>query len=232
MMTLSRYGIKEWLGSGVICLAIAGVLYLLLIAGWEGFTVICIVLALIWLCIAAFFRDPRRNIPGDENILVAPADGKVKDIRTLEECDYSEIFGNRPVLRVGIFLSIFNVHINRAPCKMEVTDTEYKEGRFHDARKDDAIKENESNAIIAMGEVAGREFPIVVKQISGAIARRIVCKSKSGSLHKIGEKLGMIKFGSRTEVYLPAEEWVKLKVKVGDKILAGETIIASVKEGE
>jgi phosphatidylserine decarboxylase len=229
MMTLTKYGRKEWLGSGIIVVIIILLLFLLLKAGWAGFTVITILLVLCWIGIAAFFRDPNRTIPVETDVLIAPADGKVKDIRTLDKCDYSEIFGNKPVLRVGIFLSVFNVHINRAPCKLEVTDTEYKEGKFHDARNEMAIVENESNAILGMGEAGGKEFPIVIKQISGAIARKIVCKAKSGSTYKSGEKFGMIKFGSRTEVYLPVEDWIKLKVKIGDKLHAGETIIAGIK---
>jgi phosphatidylserine decarboxylase len=229
MMTLTRYGRKEWLGSGIIIAVIILLLFLLLKAGWAGFTVITILLVICWIGIAAFFRDPDRTIPLENNILIAPADGKVKDIRTLEKCDYSEIFGNKPVMRVGIFLSVFNVHINRAPCNLEVTDTEYKEGKFHDARNDMAIEENESNAILGMGEAGGKEFPIVIKQISGAVARKIVCKAKSGSTYKAGDKFGMIKFGSRTEVYLPVEDWIKLKVKIGDKLHAGETIIAGIK---
>jgi phosphatidylserine decarboxylase len=230
MMTLTKYGRKEWLGSGVIIAVIILLLFLLLKAGWVGFTVLTVLLVVFWICIAAFFRDPKRVIPLDKDILIAPADGKVKDIRTLENCDYSEVFGNKPVLRVGIFLSVFNVHVNRVPCKFEVTDTEYKEGRFHDARNDMAVEENESNAVLGIGEAGGREFPIVVKQISGAVARKIVCEAKSGSSYKMGEKFGMIKFGSRTEVYLPAEDWIRLKVKVGDKIHAGETIIAGIKQ--
>ena len=230
MMTLTKYGRKEWLGSGIIVIVIVLLLFLLLKAGWTGFTIISILLAICWLGVAAFFRDPKRVIPEEDDILIAPADGTVKDIRTLEKCDYSEIFANKPVLRVGIFLSVFNVHINRAPCKLEVTDTEYKEGKFHDARNELAIDENESNAVLGMAEVSGKEFPIVVKQISGAVARKIVCKAKSGSSYKMGEKFGMIKFGSRTEVYLPAEDWIKLKVKIGDKLHAGETIIAGIKQ--
>ncbi|MCF7792196.1 MAG: phosphatidylserine decarboxylase [Victivallales bacterium] len=230
MIKLTGYGIREWLGSAVAAIIIILLLFLILKAGWTGFTVITVVLIISWIAIAAFFRDPDRDIPDEENVLVAPADGKIKDIRIFNESEYKEVFGDKSVTRIGLFLSIFNVHINRMPCDLEVTGTEYKEGKFHDARNEKAITENESNAVIGKGRVGDHEFPVIVKQISGAVARRIVCGVEKGETYKKGKKFGMIKFGSRTEIYLPSEEWMKLKVRVGDKVLAGETVIANIKE--
>ena len=139
-----------------------------------------------WCAIAAFFRDPDRKIPSKNNVLVSPADGIIKDIEILKVKEYSEIFGDIEVLRVGIFLSVFNVHLNRAPCNINVSRIIYKKGKFHDARDKRAIKENESNTLLCKGNISGFEFPMAVKQISGAVAKRIVCLAKGNDFFKKG----------------------------------------------
>jgi len=125
-------------------------------------------------------------------------------------------------MRIGIFLSVFNVHINRTPCRVRVEKITYKKGKFKDARSGQCSKVNESNdlALIRLDEPHDR---LVVRQISGAIARRIVCDVKTGDELNIGQKFGMIKFGSRTELYLPANENIECMVKKGDKVKAGIT---------
>ena len=175
-------------------------------------------LVLVWAL--SFFRDPHRQIPTDDNLLLAPADGKVTDIEIVEGnlCDCEK------ALRVGIFLSVFNVHINRAPCDGQVEKITYKKGKYKNAMNPVSSKINESNDI-AFVKTDGSGDKLVVRQISGAIARRIVCKAKAGDELKTGEKFGMIKFGSRTELYLPMRENTKCVIKIGDKLKAGQSVI-------
>ena len=166
-----------------------------------------------------FFRDPARQIPEDKSLLLAPADGTISDIETVEN-DY--IGGNS--LRIGIFLSVFNVHINRAPCDVIVKEIKYRKGKFKNAMKPSAGKINESNDLY-LTMTDQDEQKMIIRQISGAIARRIVCKAQVGQKLKAGEKFGMIKFGSRTEVYLSADQEIKIMVEKGDKVKAGVTAL-------
>ena len=189
-----------------------------------GFALVEVLLAAELLFILCFFRDPKRAIPTEKNILLAPADGKIADIETIENVDFIE----GSVVRIGIFLSVFNVHINRAPCDVRVEAIEYKKGKFKDARNSQAGKVNEANALLLVRKESPKDR-LIVRQISGAIARRIVCKVNEGQELSGGEKFGMIKFGSRTELYLPAGEYVNLEVEVGDKVKAGVTILARYK---
>lgn len=229
-MYLTKYGIREWLGSGIIAFIL--ILILLLLYAKFGINFLGYVASLVFICwcaIAAFFRDPERNIPSKDNVLVSPADGIVQDLKVLKVPEYREILGDTEVLRIGIFLSVFNVHLNRAPCDMNVSRIIYKKGKFYDARDGRAIKENESNTLLCKGNVSGFEFPLGVKQISGAIAKRIVCLAKVNDNFKKGDKFGMIKFGSRTEIYLPYNENIIINLNVGDKVKAGESIIAEIR---
>ena len=175
-----------------------------------------LVVILIWSLM--FFRDPERRCPSDGNLLLAPADGKITDIETVRENDF--ISGT--TLRIGIFLSIFNVHINRAPCNVKVEKITYKQGKYKNAKNPQAGRVNESNDLGLVRTGSPRER-LIVRQISGAIARRIVCQIRQGQKLTGGEKFGMIKFGSRTELYLPARENAKCLVQIGDKVKAGLT---------
>jgi phosphatidylserine decarboxylase len=160
---------------------------------------------------------------------VAPADGTVVDI---EEVDEPEFLGGRSE-RVGIFLSLFSVHINRAPLAGRVGYVKYKPGKFFAAFNQRASAENESNIIGLETDLetrAGGKLKVAVKQISGVIARRIVCACREAQQLARGEKFGMIKFGSRTEVYLPPGA-AELTVSVGDKVHAGRTVIGRVVTG-
>jgi phosphatidylserine decarboxylase len=228
-MTLTKYGIKEWLGTGIIAFILIIIsVALAIIFSLYFFYIIALIFFIIWIAIAAFFRSPVRNITNDPRLLVSPADGLVKDIEVLKECDYSSYFENKPVIRIGIFLSVLNVHLNRVPCDLKVIDVIYKKGKYYDARDDRAGKENESNIIIGDANAAGLSFPIGIKQISGAIARRIVCDTQISNCLKKGEKYGMIKFGSRTEIYLPYNDGIKITAQIGDKVTAGTSIIAEI----
>jgi len=176
------------------------------------------VLFLVFFWMLSFFRNPPRKIVQDESILYSPADGKVTDISEVHDDELG------PLVRISIFLSIFNVHLNRIPCSARVERITYKKGVFKDARDPDSIRLNESNTLL-LTRLAEPKDSFLVRQISGAIARRIVCKAKENDELSQGALFGMIKFGSRTELYLPARNDGKyeLTVNVGDAVHAGLT---------
>lgn len=179
------------------------------------------ILFLISLLLVAFtiyfFRDPDRNTPQEKNTIISPADGKVILIEDVKEND----FFKDEVIMISVFMSVFNVHVNRIPLTGEVTYFNYKKGAFLQAYKDDASYENEQTII----GIENDGFKILFKQIAGIVARRIVCNIRQGWKVKQGERFGMIKFGSRLDIFLPKS--VEIKVKLNDKVKAGETIIGS-----
>ena len=159
-----------------------------------------------------FFRNPRRPIPTEADVLVSPADGKVVEVPRVEEGEYLK----GPAIRIGIFLSIFDVHVNRSPGPSEVEHLHYRPGHFHDARDVRCSRENESQSIGVrlLAPEGARGDRILVRQISGAIARRIICPLTAGDRLARGGLIGMIKYGSRTEIFVPVRE--------GDRVLEGE----------
>lgn len=172
--------------------------------------------ALLILYTFYFFRDPERSAPDDPGAVLAAADGVIADIVEIEETEVTHC----PMKRVAIFLSVFDVHTNRAPIAGKVVFSERRVGRFLDARHPDATRLNECRTwAFEDGPVT-----VVVRQITGAIARRIVAWSRVGDTLKKGERFGMIRFGSRTEVYLPMH--AEIAVKVGDRVQGGATTIA------
>jgi phosphatidylserine decarboxylase len=171
---------------------------------------------LLFLLTVAFFRDPERTAPPDPNLIVAAADGTVMDI---VESDENQVLKTR-MRRVGIFLSIFDVHTNRAPIDGRVIYRQHQAGLCLDARRADCSEKNESTT----WAFENPRVTIVVRQITGAIARRIVAWAQIGDELKKGERFGMIRFGSRTELYLPLN--AEVLVKTGDHVLGGSTIIA------
>jgi phosphatidylserine decarboxylase len=179
------------------------------------------VMALVLGWALSFFRDPPRNCPQDSALLLSPADGKVTDTDILEV--HPDFEG--PVLRIGIFLSIFNVHINRMPCEARVNKTLYKPGAFKNALNPESSQVNESNAVF-FRRMQAPEADLMVRQISGAIARHIVCPVQANQTFAQGEKFGMIKFGSRTELFVPVQNGLKSSVNVGDIVKAGLTVVA------
>jgi len=181
-----------------------------------------VLLAVILIWVLAFFRDPYRDVPAESNLLLAPADGRITDIEIVDEND----FIGQKALRIGIFLNIFDLHINRAPCNVRVEKITYKKGRHKDARGPLAGRVNESNDLGLIRTDSPRDR-LVVRQISGAVARRIVCQANQGQKLTGGEKFGMIKFGSRTELYLPANKNIMCMVEKGDKVKAGLTPLVS-----
>jgi phosphatidylserine decarboxylase len=249
---LTKYGLPQ------VAVYPAGIVALMAAVGWLGPMLVPAwatilaegVLALVLAWALMFFRDPHRQPPQDGSLWLAPADGTIRDIERVDGPDY--IGG--PALRIGIFLSIFNTHINRAPCDARVEKITYRRGKFLNAMNPLAGKINESNDL-AMVRVPSRDARIsnlasrisqesdspdpqrdtnneirdtrlVVRQVSGAIARRIVCATREGQQLAQGQQFGMIKFGSRTELYVPANEDIECIVQVGDKVKAGVTPIA------
>jgi phosphatidylserine decarboxylase len=174
-----------------------------------------------------FFRNPNRHVPTSAGLVISPADGKVVAI---DELDHDEFVGG-PAVRVAIFLSIFNVHINRAPVAGRVIGIGYRKGKFLNALRPESARENEQLAL-RMQETAAPYRRYVIRQITGAIARRIVCWAKPGDELARGEQFGMIKFGSRTELVMPREPGLTIRTKVGDKVKAGLSVLAEFKAGE
>jgi len=174
---------------------------------------IVLFLVLVWMLM--FFRDPQRKIPLNEQVLLSPADGTITDI---SETEVPELGGK--ALRIGMFLSIFNVHINRMPCSARVESVRYKKGQFKNAMSGESGRVNEANEVLMTR--LGTSERLLVRQISGAIARRIVCEAKPEQEYAQGAAFGMIKFGSRAELYLPLQEGkYDIAVKIGDKVNAG-----------
>lgn len=169
-----------------------------------------------------FFRDPPRGVPQEEGILIAPADGLVQMV--VEAVPPAELgLGDQPLIRVSIFLSVFDVHINRAPCAGTVEVMAYRPGKFLNAAADKASEENERMAL-AFRRADGRLIGCV--QIAGWVARRIVCYTKPGQAVAAGERFGHIRFGSRTDLYLPTG--ARLLVAVGQRMIGGETVMAEL----
>lgn len=217
---LTKYGLPEvvvYPTAVVVLMAAMGLVGPAWLPYWAvvaGEVILAIVLA--WALM--FFRDPHREPPQDDNVLLAPADGTITDVGMVEE---SEFIGG-PALRVGIFLSIFNTHINRAPCDAKVEKIVYRPGKYINAMSPQAGKVNESNNL-SMVRTSHPQDRLLVRQISGAIARRIVCAAQEGQRLAGGEQFGMIKFGSRTELYLSASQGAECTVRIGDKVKAGIT---------
>jgi phosphatidylserine decarboxylase len=216
---LTKYGLPQVVLFPVLTCAVMIALFIFfspalwLIAGE-------IVLGLILVWMFSFFRDPHREVPRDEKVLLSPADGKITDISVID----NDGEAGHKALRIGIFLSVFNVHINRAPCSLRIDAVSYKKGAYKNAMSPESGKVNESNDIAATRLAEPRDR-LLIRQISGAIARRIVCAAKPGGAYEQGERFGMIKFGSRTELYLPTSEGGRydIMVNIGDRVRAGLT---------
>jgi phosphatidylserine decarboxylase len=187
-----------------------------LIAGSLGSVALVIAGLIVW-----FFRDPSRPAPAAPGLVVSPADGKVVDVEELAHDDHV----GGPAVKIGIFLSIFNVHINRAPMSGRVIGLRYRPGKYLNALRPESARENEQLAVMIETD-DGHHRGIVVRQITGAIARRIVCWLKPGDELKRGEQFGMIKLGSRTELVLPNESGLTVRVQDGDRVKAGTSILA------
>jgi len=216
-MGLTRYGLREWLAMLLVSGFIGA---LLAYAGsWWGLGA----LVVATLALLSFFRDPWFRSPAsdDPRDLVSPADGKVSAVFTVP--DHPATDG--PALVVRIFLSVLDVHVNRAPCDARVVALDHRPGLFLDARSDESAVRNESNLITLAVAMPGGEARLGVKQISGAIARHIVCPLQAGDRLARAARFGMIKFGSTTELIVPFPERAQALVRVGDRVKGGVTIL-------
>ncbi|MBI3995054.1 MAG: phosphatidylserine decarboxylase family protein [Nitrospirae bacterium] len=182
---------------------------------WLTVAVAALALQTFW-----FFRDPDRIIPADEGLIVSPADGKIIEITEAKE----ERFLKDRAIKVSIFLNLFDVHVNRIPCSGRIRGIHYQPGKFLAANKDLASTENEQNAIF-LETPSGAQLVFV--QVAGLVARRILCWVKEGDAVERGFRFGMIRFGSRTDLFLPLG--TKLKVKPGQKVKGGSSIIGAFK---
>lgn len=218
-MKMTDTFIKPMHREGIPFVAIFAIITLILFLIWEplgwigtGLTVWCYY----------FFRDPKRAVPENKGYLVSPADGVVSMI--VPAVPPPELgLGPEPLTRVSVFMSVFNCHVNRTPINGKVTAISYRPGKFLNAAADKASEENERNAL-AIELEDGRHIAVV--QIAGLVARRIVCWAKPGQRLRTGERFGLIRFGSRLDVYLP--EGVEPQVSLGQTAVAGETVLAYI----
>jgi len=212
----TRHGTEPLLWSTVVLIGGAVVLCRWTPVPWTAAVPIA-----LWLFVLSFFRDPERHAGGDELDLVAPADGLVADIVTVDDPAL-----DRPCLRIGIFLSVFNVHVNRVPCAGTVSAVEQRAGLCLDARNPRASEDNRA-ATITLERDDGRA--VAVRQITGLIARRIVCPVTAGQRFGRAERYGMIRFGSRTELIVPVADLERALISVGETVRGGETLLARLK---
>jgi len=197
-------------------LPLAAITIVAFLLGWKspGYAFLALTLFVLF-----FFRDPERTVPEGKGVVVSPADGKVIVIKDIYEPDYLK----QDVKQISIFLSVFNVHVNRAPVGGEIELVKYNPGKFHVASVDKASLDNEQTAMI----ITNGTRKILVKQIAGLIARRIVCYAKPGDSIKKGERYGLIRFGSRVDIFLPKDS--DIKVKLGDRVTGAKDIIGVLK---
>jgi phosphatidylserine decarboxylase len=199
--------VKEGYYFGLPLLVLGGVAYL---AEWAAAAVVLLCLAIF---VFSFFRDPERVIPKEAGAVVSPADGRVLVVKDEEDA-------GRPGKRISIFLAIWNVHVNRAPADGVITSLEYKPGKFLAAMRERASLENEQN-VFTLSTNAGE---MVFKQIAGLIARRVVSWKKAGERVARGERIGLVRFGSRVDVWVPRD--AEILVKAGDNVKGGSSVLA------
>ena len=212
---LAKYGLRELFVFGMPCVIGAGVAIALF--PWV------VPIPIFFLSfLFNFFRDPNRKTPQGASLIIAPADGTVSHIVSVFEENYLRC----DTIKISIFMSVMNVHVNRVPVHGRVEFIKHTKGKFLDARDDACFSCNENNV---MGlSLIGSQVKIAVKQIAGKIAKRIVCACKVGDVFEQGQRFGMIKFGSRVEVFVPNSLKYEVMVKVGDKVTAGETILGKI----
>jgi len=215
-LPLTRYGLRELLLATAGC-GLAGAL-----AVWLCWPV-AIVPAAVWLWVLWFFRDPPRRSPAQTGVFLAPADGRVTDITPIGAD--SEL--GRDGVNIGVFMSIFDVHVNRSPAAGVVEKIDHRRGAFLDVRDPLAWQRNESATIRMACSRGGRAYPVVVRQVAGLIARRIVTDLTVGQELLAGGRIGMIKFGSRLELMVPAELIGRVRVRVGQSVRAGLTVMVA-----
>lgn len=212
---LAKYGIRELMMFGIPCVVGTGVAVVF-------FPWVVPVPLFFLVFLLNFFRDPARETPQGAGFIIAPADGTVSHIVAVFEENYLKC----DTTKISIFMSVLNVHVNRVPVHGRVEFIKHTKGKFLDARDDECFRSNENNL---MGlSLMGSHTKIAVKQIAGRIARRIVCACKVGDVFEQGQRFGMIKFGSRVEVFVPKSVKFEVMVRVGEKVTAGKTILGRI----
>lgn len=214
-LPFARWGLAELqlMSGALVTLGVA-------MAVWAHWS-LAVFPAVMVLFVLYFFRDPTRRVPSEPDVLVSPADGTIAEVTRVEHDD----FVGGPAVRIGIFLSVFNVHINCAPAAARVIRLRYSPGLFLNALKAESTIYNEG-LWIGWEEDAPPHRRLVVRQIAGLLARRIVCNLRSGEHVARGHKFGMIKLGSRTELICPEEPGLRVLVAMGDTVQGGQTIVA------
>lgn len=190
---------------------------LILLFACFGWTTLTIIVGLVTLFVIYFFRDPERHHSAQENAVLTPADGRILEVRKVDGKDNPL---DRSSIKVSIFMNVFNVHVNRIPIQGTIKKISYHPGKFLSADLDKASEQNENNRVIL--ETADSK-EILIIQIAGLVARRIACWIEQGDRVETGQRFGLIRFGSRLEVFLPPDS--KIAVRVGQKVKAGETVI-------
>ncbi len=200
----------------ILLFGVGGSLVLGVVGGWWAILTAVPTLFLLW-----FYRDPPRRIPNEAGLVVAPADGRIVTI----ERDLPSVTGDGArELRIMIFLSVFNVHVNRAPCAGTVATIEYSPGRFLNALRPESDTENENNVVV-LTPTEALPGPFRVRQIAGLLARRIVCRLAVGQQVARGERFGMIKLGSRTELRVPDDPRWQVVARTGQRVRGGSTVL-------
>ncbi len=195
---------------------IAAAVLIALVTGTWLWAIVPLLLACFFLW---FFRDPQRNIPPEPGLVVSPADGKVTEVARIQTPG-----GER--IRLSIFLSVFNVHVNRSPIAGTLREVRYQKGKYLNALNPESAEKNEQNLVTVQGE----EFDVTFKQIAGLLARRIVFRHQVGDFVERGQRVGLIKFGSRVDVILPGR--ARVRVSLGDRVKGGSSILADLQPAE
>ncbi|MFQ5964285.1 MAG: phosphatidylserine decarboxylase family protein [Candidatus Scalinduaceae bacterium] len=215
-LPLTEYGYKE-------ISFFAMLLFVFLILSLFFYPLVSIPVSFSMFFVLYFFRDPNRFTPEGEEKIIAPADGRVIEISHEQENNFLKC----KAIKVGIFMSIFNVHVNRMSCGGQIEFIKHVNGRFFDARSPKSSTQNEHNMVGILTNDG--KTKILIKQIAGKVARRIVCNHSVGQKVTRGQRFGMIKFGSRLEVYVPETADFKLSVKEGERVYAGTTVLGILK---
>lgn len=221
---LTRYGRRELITFTATAAAACALLIMLAMSISWLYLVPLVLPVAFWVWLLWFFRDPERPTPGGDGLFISPADGNVADI--------TQIGPDSPLgcdgVKIGIFMNVFSVHVNRSPAAVRVRRVVRQDGVFLDARDPHATERNESATIHMTYTRDGRDYPVVVRQVAGMIARRIITDLTDGQQLARGERLGMIKFGSRVELFVPAALGGRVAVELGQKVLAGLTVLVAV----
>jgi len=225
---ITKHGLKEVVVLTIVLLCVCAIGCWLAATVCWAFGIISLLALIVWGWVLWFFRDPTRNTPTDEGLFISPADGIVADITPLGP--ESRLAKNG--VQIGIFMNVFNVHVNRIPCDGQIEDIAYQKGAFLDVRDPNASERNESATIRMTHTHKGQKYTIIVRQIAGLVARRIVTALEKGQTVTRGQRMGMIKFGSRLELLLPQELAGEICVSIAQQVLAGETILAKCKQEE